>query len=145
MTIPKKPLLQPTIPKRKCIALIAHDGKKPALIRWASQQRRMLSKHTLVGTGTTAKLVSDSTGLAVKRLLSGPLGGDQQVGAGIATGKIHLVIFFWDPLTAQPHDPDVKALLRLAALYQVPVACDATTADFICSSRFMNTPYKRHW
>jgi methylglyoxal synthase len=113
------------------IALIAHDNKKAEMVNWAMRNKEILSKFNLSGTGTTAKLVSDATDLKVKRFLSGPLGGDQQIGAKIAEGKIDLVIFFWDPLESQPHDPDVKALLRIANVYNVAIATNVATADLI--------------
>ena len=115
----------------KTIALIAHDNKKKEMIEWAERNKAVLSKYELCGTGTTAKLVAESTGLEVRRYLSGPLGGDQQIGAKIAEKKIDVVIFFWDPLAAQPHDPDVKALLRIAVVYDVPIATNKATADLI--------------
>ena len=116
------------------VALVAHDNKKHEMIQWALNNKEPLSKFRLCGTGTTAKLVADATGLEVKRYLSGPLGGDQQIGAKVAEGKIDMVIFFWDPLQMQPHDPDVKALLRIAALYDIPIATNKRPADyFICA------------
>ncbi|MBQ7227854.1 MAG: methylglyoxal synthase [Clostridia bacterium] len=116
------------------IALIAHDNKKQEMIEWAKANKTTLSQYELCGTGTTAKLVSESTGLTVKRYLSGPLGGDQQIGAKIAEGEIEAVIFFWDPLQAQPHDPDVKALLRIAVVYDIPIATNKATADYVITS-----------
>jgi methylglyoxal synthase len=116
---------------KKTIAIIAHDHKKPDMVAWCLKHRESLSKHHLVGTGTTARLVHDKTGLEVEAFLSGPLGGDQQIGAAIATGKIQIVIFLADPLTAQPHDPDVKAVLRIAEVYNVPMANNVATADLI--------------
>ncbi len=130
-----------TIGKQKNIALIAHDSKKAALIDWCGQNREILSRHFLCGTGTTARMVTDATGLPVKGYNSGPLGGDQQIGAKIVEGKIDLVIFFSDPLTAQPHDPDVKALLRIAQVYDIPIANNKASADFIITSKFMNEEY----
>ncbi len=118
----------------KTIALIAHDNKKKEIIRWASENKERLSKFNLCGTGTTAKLISEATGLNVKGYLSGPLGGDLQIGAKVAEKDIDVVIFIWDPLQAQPHDPDVKALLRIAALYDVPIATNISTADFMLHS-----------
>lgn len=122
---------------RKTIALIAHDNKKPAIVNWALKNKATLEKYDLCGTGTTAKLVADGTDLPVKRYLSGPLGGDQQIGAKVAEGKIDFVIFFWDPLEAQPHDPDVKALLRICNVYDVPIATNRATADFLIHSSYM--------
>ncbi len=113
------------------IALIAHDNKKAEIVSWAMNNKDKLSKYNLCGTGHTAKLISDATGLMVECLLPGPLGGDQQVGAMIAEGKIDAVIFFWDPLSAQPHDPDVKALLRIAVVYDIPIATNKATANKI--------------
>ena len=121
----------------KKIALIAHDNKKAEMVAWSMKNRELLARYELSGTGTTAKLVAESTGLEVYRYLSGPLGGDQQIGAKIAEGQIDFVIFFWDPLSMQPHDPDVKALLRIAALYDVPIATNKATADFVMTSPHM--------
>ena len=121
----------------KKIARIAHDNKKAERVAWSMKNRELLARYELCGTGTTAKLVAESTGLEVYRYLSGPLGGDQQIGAKIAEGQIDFVIFFWDPLSMQPHDPDVKALLRIAALYDVPIATNKATADFVMTSPHM--------
>ena len=118
----------------KTIALIAHDNKKKDIIKWAEENKEILSRFSLCGTGTTSKMISEATGLDVHGFLSGPLGGDLQIGAQVAESKIDIVIFFWDPLQAQPHDPDVKALLRIAALYDVPIATNISTADFILHS-----------
>lgn len=115
----------------KRIALIAHDNMKPAIIEWCSKNRDVLSHHFLCGTGTTAARISENTGLPVKAYLSGPLGGDQQIGAKVAGGDIDIIIFFSDPLTAMPHDPDVKALLRIAQVYDIPIANNRATADCI--------------
>lgn len=120
--------------RKKMIALIAHDNKKPDIIRWAKENKNTLSRFDLCGTGTTAKLVAEETGLAVRGYLSGPLGGDLEIGAQVAERQIDIVIFFWDPLQAQPHDPDVKALLRIAALYDIPIATNIATADYILHS-----------
>ena len=122
----------------KKIALIAHDNKKQEIIKWAKENISILSKHELCGTGTTAKLVSEATGMTVKRYLSGPLGGDQQIGAKIAEGEIDVVVFFWDPLQAQPHDPDVKALLRIAVVYDIPIATNEMTANYIVHSPLLD-------
>lgn len=118
----------------KTIALIAHDNKKKDIIKWAEENKEILSHFSLCGTGTTSKMISEATGLDVHGFLSGPLGEDLQIGAQVAERKIDIVIFFWDPLQAQPHDPDVKALLRIAALYDVPIATNISTADFILHS-----------
>lgn len=124
------------------VALVAHDNKKHEMIQWALNNKEPLSKFRLCGTGTTAKLVADATGLDVKRYLSGPLGGDQQIGAKVAEGKIDMVIFFWDPLQMQPHDPDVKALLRIAALYDIPIATNKRTADYFIGAITGQIPQK---
>ncbi|MGM0702000.1 MAG: methylglyoxal synthase [Pseudomonadota bacterium] len=131
-----------SLPARKRIALIAHDGKKAELLEWVARWRETLSRHELTGTGTTASRVSKALGLPVQGLMSGPLGGDQQIGALISEQKLDLLIFFWDPFAPQPHDPDVKALLRLAALWNVPVACNAASADFLVSSPWLDQPYE---
>ena len=130
--------------KNKRIALVAHDNRKEALIAWAEENKEILSKHKLCGTGTTSKLISEKTGLRVEGFKSGPMGGDQQIGAAIVNGDIDLMIFFWDPLTSQPHDPDVKALLRIAVLYDVAVAMSKSTADFILSSEKFNEEYDKN-
>ncbi|NLZ80192.1 MAG: methylglyoxal synthase [Clostridiales bacterium] len=130
-----------TIGKQKNIALIAHDSKKPDLIKWCETNRNVLKKHFLRGTGTTAKMITDKTGLPVRGYNSGPLGGDLQIGAKIVEGKIDFVIFFSDPLTAQPHDPDVKALLRIAQVYDIPIANNKATADFMITSKYMDVEY----
>lgn len=131
-----------TLGQQKNIALIAHDGKKQELLDWCDWNKELLQRHFLCGTGTTAKMIADRTGLPVRGYNSGPLGGDQQIGAKIVEGKIDLVIFFSDPLTAQPHDPDVKALLRIALVYDIPIATNKATADFVITSSFMNEEYK---
>lgn len=130
-----------TIEKQKNIALIAHDNKKKDLIDWCSENKEILKKHFLCGTGTTARMITDYTDLPVKGYNSGPLGGDQQIGAKIVEGKIDFVIFFSDPLTAQPHDPDVKALLRIAQVYDIPIANNKATADFMITSPYMDESY----
>lgn len=126
---------------QKNIALIAHDNKKQELIEWCLKNKEILEHHFLCGTGTTAKMVADRTGLPVRGYNSGPLGGDQQIGARVVDGKIDLIIFFSDPLTAQPHDPDVKALLRIAQVYDIPMANNRATADFIITSPYMDSVY----
>jgi len=119
---------------RRTIALVAHDNKKPDLIEWAEFNRGTLSCHNLVATGTTGRLLHEQLGLDVKRLHSGPLGGDMQLGAMISEGQIDLLVFFWDPLEPQPHDPDVRALLRIAVVYNTPTASNRSTADYLISS-----------
>ena len=128
---------------RKHVALIAHDNRKADLLDWARYNRATLSRHELHATGTTGALLADELGLEVSRFLSGPLGGDQQIGAAIAEGRIDFVIFFWDPLEPHPHDVDVKALLRIAVVYNVPIACNRATADFVLSSPLMGQEYRR--
>ncbi|MBQ7298705.1 MAG: methylglyoxal synthase [Clostridia bacterium] len=130
-----------TILRQKNIALIAHDSKKRDMIDWCMKNKNILERHFLCGTGTTARMVAEETGLPVRGYNSGPLGGDQQIGARIVDGKIDLVIFFSDPLAAQPHDPDVKALLRIAQVYDIPIANNRATADFIITSEYMNSEY----
>ena len=131
-----------TIGSKKNIALIAHDKEKPKLIEWCREHKDELMKHNLYGTGTTARMITDQTGLTVKGYNSGPLGGDQQIGAKIVEGVIDFVVFFSDPLTAQPHDPDVKALMRIAQVYDIPMAVNKATADFMITSCFMNRDYQ---
>ena len=133
--------LNMTINEQKNIALIAHDGKKHDMLKWCEDNKEILQKHKLVGTGTTARMITDHVGLSVKGYNSGPLGGDQQIGAKIVEGKIDMVIFFSDPLAAQPHDPDVKALLRIAQVYDIPIANNISTADFLIHSNLMNKKY----
>jgi methylglyoxal synthase len=126
---------------RKRIALIAHDNKKAEMVEWATYNKTVLSKHQLFATGTTGKLIEEALDVSVTRLLSGPLGGDQQIGAMVAEGKIDVMIFFWDPMQAQPHDPDIKALLRLGVVWNIPFACDRATADFLLTSPLMHGEY----
>lgn len=142
MSMTKNAFITFTIPKQKTIALIAHDGKKQELIDWCADNREILQRHFLCGTGTTARLVAERTGLPVKAYNSGPLGGDQQVGAKIVEGVIDFVVFFSDPLEAQPHDPDVKALLRIAQVYDIPIANNKATADFMIRSPLMDQEYE---
>lgn len=131
-----------TIGKQKKIALIAHDGKKQELLAWCDENKDILKNHFLCGTGTTARMITEKTELPVKGYNSGPLGGDQQIGAKIVEGQVDFVIFFSDPLTAQPHDPDVKALLRIAQVYDIPIANNKATADFLIHSKFMTEEYE---
>ena len=128
---------------RKQIALIAHDNRKGDLLEWARYNRGTLSEHDLYATGTTGSLLAAELGLGISRFVSGPLGGDQQVGAAIVEGRIDFVIFFWDPLEPHPHDVDVKALLRIAVVYNIPIACNRSSADFLLSSTLMAEPYER--
>lgn len=129
--------------EKKRIALIAHDNKKQDLIEWARYNRPVLADHIVLATGTTGKLMEEILNIEIIKLQSGPLGGDQQIGAKIAEGEVDFVIFFWDPLEPQPHDPDVKALLRLAVVWNIPIACNRASADFMFSSTLMNEPYQR--
>lgn len=126
----------------KHIALVAHDNKKNDLLEWAVYNRAALAQHHLYATGTTGRLLEEQMGRTVTKLMSGPLGGDQQIGAMIASGEIDMMIFFWDPMEAQPHDSDVKALLRLCVAWNIPMACDRATADFIMTSPLMHTEYE---
>ena len=130
------------IGKQKNIALIAHDNKKPEMIEWATQNKEILQEHFLYCTGTTASLVTDATRLPITAFHSGPLGGDQQIGSRITEGDINFVVFFWDPLESQPHDPDIKALLRIAAVFDIPIATNMATADFMLTSSYMSNEYR---
>jgi len=128
---------------KKHIALVAHDGKKQDLLEWARWNKKLLIEHELYATGTTGKLLEEVLGTTVHKFRSGPLGGDQQIGAKIAEGAIDFMIFFWDPLTEQPHDADVKALLRIAVVWNIPAACNRATADFMISSTLLTGEYER--
>jgi len=127
----------------KKIALVAHDNKKRELVEWAKFNRDLLAHHRVYATGTTGKILEEELGFEIIKLQSGPLGGDQQIGGKIVDGDIDFLIFFWDPLEPQPHDPDVKALLRVAVVWNIPVACNRASADFMISSALMLGPYER--
>jgi methylglyoxal synthase len=129
--------------KQKRIALIAHDGKKQDMLEWVRHNIEYLSNHALFATGSTGGLIQQETGLKIHRFLSGPLGGDQQIGAKIVEGELDVLVFFWDPLQPQPHDPDVKALLRIAVLHNIPTASNRSTADFLLTSTLMTESYDR--
>ena len=128
---------------RKRIALVAHDHRKADLLEWARYNRDLLANHELMATGTTGALLEEALDIPVAKLQSGPLGGDQQVGARIAEGTVDLIIFFWDPLQPQPHDPDVKALLRIAVVWNIPAACNRASADYMISSPLLTSEYER--
>ena len=128
---------------RKKVGLVAHDSKKRDLIDWAAFNKGLLARHDLVATGTTGTQLEEALGIEIRKLQSGPLGGDQQLGALIAGGDIDFLVFFWDPLEPQPHDPDVRALLRIAVVWNIPVACNRASADFMISSPLMTSDYER--
>jgi len=140
-----KLMIQKKIPmeRDKKIALVAHDNKKPDLVEWAQYNRDLLAHHKVYATGTTGTLLEKELGIDIIKLRSGPLGGDQQIGARIADGVIDFLIFFWDPLEPMPHDPDVKALLRMAVVWNIPIACNRASADFMISSPLMDEEYNR--
>lgn len=127
----------------RSIALVAHDNQKDELLDWVDHHRDMLARHELFATGTTGRVIHEHSGLPINRMQSGPLGGDQQIGAKISMGQIDLLIFFWDPLSPHPHDPDVMALLRMAVIWNIPLACNRASADYIVSSSFMQEGYER--
>lgn len=127
----------------KRIALVAHDNQKDELIDWVQHNRELLSRHDLFATGTTGRVLHEATGLEINRMQSGPLGGDQQIGAKISLGEIDFLIFFWDPLSPHPHDPDVMALLRMAVIWNIPLACNRASADYMIASPLMEGKYER--
>jgi len=136
-------MISPIINPRKKIALVAHDNMKQHMLEWAKFNKEKLRNHDIFATGTTGKLLEKELDIPIVKFLSGPLGGDQQIGANIVEGNINFLIFFWDPLEQQPHDPDVKALLRIAVVWNIPVASNRSSADFLISSTLMDKPYER--
>lgn len=132
-----------TSPARKRIALVAHDNMKSELTQWAKKHKDQLIKHDLMATGTTGNLLHKHLNVPIEALISGPLGGDQQLGGLIAEGKVDVLIFFWDPFEPMPHDPDIKALLRVAAVWNIPIACSVSSANFLISSSLFNEAYER--
>ena len=130
-------------PANKRIALVAHDNMKREMLEWATEHKDELKNHTLIATGSTGKMIADNTGLTLERMRNGPLGGDQQIGARISEAGIDILLFFWDPLEPQPHDPDIRALLRIAVVWNIPVACNRASADFILSSPLLGAKYQR--
>ena len=132
-----------SLPAAKSIALVAHDNKKKDIVAWCKTHKAELQNHTLYATGTTGLIIERETGLSINKLISGPLGGDQQVGSLITEGKVDFLIFLWDPFEPLPHDPDVKALLRIAAVWNIPVACNQISADFLVASSLFNSPCDR--
>lgn len=140
----KSPYMKINVPKKKRIALVAHDDRKTELFAWMYNNIHILKNHELCGTGTTSTLIRDNYNVDIKSYLSGPLGGDQQIGTAIANGEIDILIFFWDPMSAQPHDPDVKALLRIAVLYNVSVAMSPVDANFLISSPLMDQEFVKY-
>lgn len=136
-------MISPIINSKKKIALVAHDNMKQHMVEWAKFNKDKLKQHEIFATGTTGKLLEQELEIPITKFLSGPLGGDQQIGANIVEGNINFLIFFWDPLEQQPHDPDVKALLRIAVVWNIPVASNRSSADFLISSSLMDKPYER--
>jgi methylglyoxal synthase len=137
-------MTKPTSPEPKRIALVAHDDKKDDLLEWAEYNRDILADHILFATGTTGKLLSDRLDLPVTCFQSGPLGGDQQIGALIAADALDMLVFFWDPMSSQPHDSDVKALVRIAVVWNIPIACNRTSADYLITSPLLAKPQAAH-